>query len=95
MRHISVWLIELFKLYSRRQLHPLRTKCPFCQQMIRLHVNKEGRRHMYAHARALYEGARFYPHYAVKMKCPGSRTLVVFDPHPNEQQHFKLPNALR
>jgi hypothetical protein len=55
MRHISVWLIELFKLYSRRWLHPLRTKRPFCQQMVRLHVNKEGRRHMNAHASALHE----------------------------------------
>jgi hypothetical protein len=95
MRHVSVWIIELFKLCNGRRLHPLKTQCPFCRQMVRLHVNKGGRRHMYAHARALYEGARFYAHYAAKMKCPGSRTPAVFDPRPNEHQRFKLPDALR
>ena len=95
MPHLSVWIVELFRLFSGRRLHPLKTQCPFCGQMVRLHVNKGGRRHMYAHARALYEGSRFYAHYVPKGKCPGSRTPAIFDPRPNEHQRFKLPDALR
>jgi hypothetical protein len=95
MRHGFVWVVELFKLFSGRGLHPLSTECPICRQTVRLHVNKGGRRHMYAHARALYEGSRFYAHYVAKTKCPGSSTPAKFDPRPNERQRFKLPDALR
>jgi hypothetical protein len=94
MRHLSVWVIELFKLIGGRRLHPLRTQCPICQQMVRLHVNKAGRRHVFAHARALFEGSRFSVHYAAESKCIGSGSPMLFDPRPNEHQHFKLPNAL-
>jgi hypothetical protein len=95
MRHGFVWLIEFFKLFSGRRLHPLRTECPICRQMVRLHVNKFGRRHMYAHARSLYEGARFHAHDVAQMKCPGSSAPAIFDPRPNERQRFKLPDTLR
>jgi len=95
MRHLPVWVIEFVKLVGGRRLHPLVTQCPFCQQMVRLHVDKAGRRHMYAHARKLYEGSRLSVHYAAKMKCVGSGRLKPFDPRPNEHQHFNLPNALR
>ena len=95
MRHGFIWFIELFKLFSGRRPHPLSTECPICRQMVRLHVNKGGRRHMYAHARSLYDGSRFYAHNVAKMKCPGSRRLAVFDPRPNERQRFKLPDVLR
>lgn len=95
MRHGFVWLVEFCKLFSGRRLHPLSTECPICRQMVRLHVDKGGRQHMYAHARSLYDGSRFYAHYVAKMKCPGSRTRAVFDPRPNERQRFKLPEALR
>jgi hypothetical protein len=64
MRHISVWVVEFIKLLGvkllgGRRLHPIATQCPICQQMVRLHVNKAGRRHVFAHARGLYEGSRF------------------------------------
>lgn len=94
MRHFSVWLIELFKLVGGRRLHPLRTQCPICQQMVRLHVNKAGRRHIFAHARALFEGSRFSVHYSARKKCAGSGSQMLFDPRPNEQQRFKLPHML-
>jgi hypothetical protein len=94
MRHLSIWLIELFKLIARRRLHPLRTQCPICRQMVRLHVNKAGRRHVVAHARALFEGSRFSVHYSAKRKCVGSGSPMRFDPRPNEQQRFKLPHIL-
>jgi hypothetical protein len=95
MRQAFTWVVEFFKLFSGRRLHPLSTECPICRQMVRLHVNKFGRRHMYAHARSLYEGSRFYAHYAARTKCPGSRSPAMFDPRPNERQRFKLPDALR
>ena len=79
MRHAFTWAIELVKLFSGQRLHPLSTECPICRQMVRLHVDKGGRRHMYAHARSLYEGSRFYAHDAAKMKCPGSSAPAVFD----------------
>lgn len=94
MRPISVWVFELLKVIFGRRLHPLRTKCPICQQMVRLHVNKAGRRHMYAHAQALYEGARLSVHYAAETKCVGSGAQTIFDPRPDERQHFKLPASL-
>jgi hypothetical protein len=94
MRSISVWVIEFLKLVGGRRLHPLRTQCPICQQMVRLHVDKAGRRHVYAHARALYEGARLSVHYSADIKCVGSDSPKLFAPHPNELQHFKLPNSL-
>jgi hypothetical protein len=99
MRHFSVWVVEFFKLLcgrllGGRRLHPLRTSCPFCGQMVRLHVNKAGRRHVFAHARALYEGSRFRVHYAAKIKCPGSGVPPNFDPRPDEDQRFKLPSSL-
>jgi hypothetical protein len=94
VRHLSVWVIELFKFLGRRRLYPLTTQCPFCRQMVRLHVNKAGRRHAFAHARAVYEGSRFSVHYAAKTKCAGSESQKHFDPRPNEHQRFKLPSAL-
>ena len=96
MRHLSVWVIEFIKLVGGRRLHPLVTRCPACQQIVRLHVNKAGRRHVFAHARELYEGSRFSVHYAAKFKCvcAGSGSRKVFDPRPNERQHFKLPSSL-
>jgi hypothetical protein len=65
-----------------------------CQQMVRLHVNKAGRRHMFAHARSLYEGSRFSVHYAANVKCVGSDSPKRFDPRPGERQSFKLPGSL-
>jgi hypothetical protein len=94
MRHLSVWVFEFFKLLGGRRLHPLTTQCPICQQMVRLHVNKAGRRHVFAHARALYEESRFSVHYATKVRCAGSGSQKLFDPRPNERQHFKLPSSL-
>ena len=94
MPHLSVWIVEFIKLLGGRRLHPLVTQCPICQQMVRLHVNKAGRRHVYGHARDLYEGSRLSVHYAADMKCVGSGSQKLFDPHPNERQHFKLPNSL-
>jgi hypothetical protein len=94
VRHLSVWLIEFAKLLGGQRLHPLVTQCPICRQMVRLHVNKAGRRHVYEHARELYDGYRFSVHYAAKSKCSGSGSRKSFDPHPNEHQHFKLPNSL-
>jgi hypothetical protein len=94
MRHLSVWIIELVKLVGGRRLHPLVTQCPVCRQMVRLHVNKAGRRHVYGHARELYEGSRIAAHYATKFKCAGSGSRKLFDPRPNERQRFKLPSSL-
>ncbi len=94
MPQLSVWVIEFIKLLGGQRLHPLVTQCPICQQMVRLHVNKAGRQHVYGHARELYEGARLSVHYAANMKCDGSGSRKLFDPHPNEHQHFKLPNSL-
>jgi hypothetical protein len=94
MRHISVWVVEFIKLLGGRRLHPIATQCPICQQMVRLHVDKAGRRHVFAHARGLYEGSRFRVHYAAKMRCVGSGAQTMFDPRPNEQQSFKLPRSL-
>ena len=99
MRHISVWVVEFIKLLGvkllgGRRLHPIATQCPICQQMVRLHVDKAGRRHVFAHARGLYEGSRFGVHYAAKMRCVGSGAQTMFDPRPNEHQNFKLPRSL-
>lgn len=94
MRHLPIWVIEFFKLLGGRRLHPLTTQCPICHQMVRLHVNKAGRRHVFGHARSLYEGSRFSTHYATDMKCVASGSPKRFDPHPSERQHFKLPGGL-
>ena len=94
MRYLSVWLVEFVKLLGGRRLHPIHTQCPICQQLVRLHVNRAGRRHMFAHARGLYEGCRLCVHYVVRIKCLGSGALMIFDPRPNEQQRFKLPDSL-
>jgi hypothetical protein len=94
MRRLSVWAIELLKLLGGQRPHPLRTSCPICGQMVRLHVDKAGRRHVFAHARALFEGSRFSVHYADQRKCIGSDSPMLFDPRPNEHHHFKLPNSL-
>ncbi len=94
MRHLFVWIIEFIKLVGGRRLHPVMTECPVCRQTVRLHVDKAGRRHVFAHARELYEGSRFSEHYAAEMKCRGSGTQKLFDPRPNEPQRFKLPNSL-
>ena len=94
MRPLSIWVIEFVKLIGRRRLHPLVAQCPVCHQMVRLHVNKAGRRHLFAHARNLYEGSRFSVHYAAQFRCIGSGSRKLFDPRPNERQRFKLPNSL-
>jgi hypothetical protein len=98
MRRLIVWVIEFIKLLARRRLYPLNAECPICHQMVRLHYNRAGRRHLLAHAgvcsRALYEGSRYCAHYIAKAKCLGSGTLAKFDPHPNENQHFKWPKFL-
>jgi hypothetical protein len=98
MRPLSVWVIEFLKLLGRRRLHPLNAECPICHQMVRLHCNKAGRRHLLGHARAssraLYEGSRYGAHYAATMKCVGSGALAKFDPRPNENQRFKPPKSL-
>lgn len=94
MQRLSVWVLELFKLLGGRRLHPLTTQCPICEQTVRLHVNRAGRRHVFAHARTLYEGSRFSTHYAANMKCVGSGSAMLFDPRPNERQRFKLPDSL-
>ena len=98
MRILSVWVIELIKFLGGRRLHSLNAECPICHQMVRLHYNHAGRRHLLAHARAcsrtLYEGARFCAHYSAKIKCLGSGTVAKFDPRPNENQYFKPPKSL-
>jgi hypothetical protein len=95
---LAVWLVELIKLLGRRRLHPLNAECPICHRMVRLHYNKAGRRHMFAHARAysraLYEGSRYRRHYTARMKCIGSGMLAKFDPRPNEPEHFNAPKSL-
>jgi hypothetical protein len=74
---LFVWVIEFIKLLGRRRLHPLNAECPICHQMVRLHYNKAGRRHLLAHARAcsltLYEGARYCVHDTAKIKCTNRR----------------------
>ena len=97
MRILSVWVLEFIKLLGRRRLHPLNAECPICLQMVRLHYNKAGRRHLFAHARAysrLHEGSRYGAHYTAKIKCVGSGMLAKFAPRPNESQQFKLPKSL-
>ncbi len=94
MRALSVWGIELIKLLGRQRLHPLTTQCPVCHQMVRLHVNKAGRQHLFAHARALYEGSQLSVHYAADVRCVGSGSPKRFDPRPVELQYFKLPGSL-
>ena len=84
MRILSVWFIEFLKVLGRRRLHPLNAECPICHQMVRLHYNKAGRRHLLVHARtysrALYEGSRYSAHYAAELKWVGSGTLAKFEP---------------
>jgi hypothetical protein len=94
MRHLSIWVIEFLKLLGGWRLHPLTTQCPVCRQNVRLHVDKAGRRHVFAHARALYDGSQLSVHYAAKIKCIGSGSAKPFDPRPNEHQRFKLPSCL-
>jgi len=65
-----------------------------CGQRVQLHVNRAGRRHVFSHARGLYEGCRLCVHYVAKIKCLGSGSRPIFDPHPNERQRFKLPDLL-
>ena len=76
MRIFSVWVFEFLKLVGRRPLYPLNAECPICHQMVRMHYNKAGRRHLLGHARAssraLYEGSRYGAHYAATMKCVGA-----------------------
>ncbi len=94
MRHLFVWIVEFIKLVGGRKLHPLLTQCPICQQTVRLHVNEAGRRHVFAHARGLYDGCQLCVHYASRIKCLGSGALMIFDPRPDEHQRFKLPGSL-
>jgi len=95
---LAVWLIEFVKLLGKRRLHPLNAECPICHRMVRLHYNKAGRRHIFAHARAysrtLYEGSRYCAHYTAKIKCVGSGMQAKFEPRPNEPQHFNAPKSL-
>lgn len=97
-RIVSIWVIEFIKLLRGRRLRPLNAECPICHQMVRLHYNQAGRRHLFAHARAysraLFEGSRYCAHYTSKMRCVGSDTRARFDPRPNEVQQFKLPKSL-
>ena len=95
MRILSVWFVEFLKFVGRRRLHPLNAECPICHQMVRLHYNRAGRRHLLAHARALYEGARYSAHRTANIKCVGSGTPARFDPRPNEPQRFKGPKSLQ
>ena len=95
MLNFSIWAYEFVRFLTGRRLHPVVTQCPICRQMVHLHVDKSGRRHMYGHARALYEGSRFSEHYAASIRCDGSGAVKVFDPRPNERQHFKLPDTLQ
>jgi hypothetical protein len=94
MRHTPIWVVEFIKLLIGRLLHPLSTQCPICQRTVRLHVNNAGRRHLFAHARGLFEGSQFSLHYVANAKCLGSGATINFDPRPNEHQRFKLPNSL-
>jgi hypothetical protein len=94
MRIFSVWALELAKLVGRRRLHPLNAECPICHQMVRLHYNKAGRRHLWEHARALYEGSRYGVHYHAKARCVASGARTAFNPSPQERQRFKLLNRI-
>jgi hypothetical protein len=94
MRMFSVWALEFVKLVGRWRLHPLNAECPICHQMVRLHYNKAGRRHLLAHARALYEGSRYGVHYHAKVKCVASGARTEFNPRPQETQRFKLPKCI-
>lgn len=95
MRHLSVWVIEFLKLLGERRPRPLAAQCPICGKMVRLHVNKAGRRHMLGHARALYRRLRDFRALCSKSQmCPFTQAKV-FHPHPDENQHFKLPDSLR
>ncbi len=94
MRYLTVWFIEFIRLIGGRRLYPLVTQCPVCHQIVRLHVDKAGRRHVFAHARELYEGSRIAAHYVTEFKCVGSGRRRLFDPRPNEPHRFKLPHSL-
>lgn len=94
MRLLSLWVREALKLLGGRRLHPLTTQCPICRQSVRLHVNKAGRRHVWGHARSLYEDARLDVHHVAKVRCVGSKSVKAFDPHPGEQKRFRLPQSL-
>jgi hypothetical protein len=94
MKLLALWVREALKLLRGRRLHPLTTQCPICRQSVRLHVNKAGRRHVLGHAQALYDGARLDVHHVATVRCAGSKSVKVFDPHPDEQQRFKLPQSL-
>lgn len=91
---LLVWFREALKVLGGRPLYPLTAQCPICRQSVRLHVNKAGRRHVLGHAQALYEGAHFDVHHVAKVKCAGSKSIKVFDPHPSEQQRFKIPDSM-
>ena len=102
MRIFSVWVFEFLKLIGRRPLYPLNAECPICRQMVRMHYNKAGRRHLFAHARAysraLYEGYRYGAHYSAKMKCASeSGTLARIMPSRVSKARYGLmavaPNA--
>lgn len=98
MRILSVWVFEFIRLLGRGRLHPLNADCPICHQMVRLHYNRAGRRHLFEHAReysrALYEGSRYSAHYTANIKCLGSGGIAQFDLRPNENQRFKPPTSL-
>jgi hypothetical protein len=94
MRDLWIWAVQFLKLITGRRLHPLLTQCPICQRTVRLHVNKAGRQHVFAHARGLYEGCQLCVHYVAKIRCLGSGKSMIFDPRPNETRRFTVPDTL-
>jgi hypothetical protein len=80
MRDLGVWVAEFFKLLGGRRLHPLTTQCPICQQMVLLHVNKAGRRHVFAHARPRWQ--------IVRLKATPARFIGLVDA-PDETSAIK------
>jgi hypothetical protein len=91
MRKLYIWVREFAKMAGGQRLHPVVTQCPICHQTVRLHVNRAGRQHAFAHARSLYEGSSFRVHYVANVKCAGSGAPKVFDPRPTESIRFRLP----
>ena len=91
MLKLFIWVREFAKMAGGQRLHPVVTECPICHQMVRLHVNRAGRQHAFAHARSLYEGSSFRVHYVENVKCAGSGAPKVFDPRPTESIRFRLP----
>jgi hypothetical protein len=77
MRISIIWVIEFTKLGARQRLHPVNAECPFCHQMVRLHYNRAGLRHLLAHAGALYEGSRYSAHYIANARRAARISVTV------------------